>query len=78
MRIIILGTGAADPDPDRGGSAILIAWIRDRQIRPVVEHLFEDGAFAKDIEARTRFPRWRKNLAVLMPDNRECEPGIEG
>lgn len=137
MRIIMLGTGAASPDPDRGGSAILITvgerdylfdcgpgatrrlleahidptvidivflthlhydhiaefpyfllsgWIWDRQNAPLVvgppgtghfiDHLFEGGAFAKDIEARAQYPKRRANLHVLSPEVRECEPGL--
>lgn len=137
MRILMLGTGAAAPDPDRGGSAILItvegrhylfdcgagatrqmiranvdpttvdtvflshlhydhivdfpylvltSWICDRENTPVVvgpagtqsfvDHLFADGAFAKDIEARVQYPRRQGNTHVLKPDVRECEPGL--
>ncbi|MBT6208472.1 MAG: MBL fold metallo-hydrolase [Woeseia sp.] len=136
MRITMLGTSAAVPDPDRGGSGILLSvrdrhylfdcganttrsmikshinptqvdtvflshlhfdhivdfpyfvlasWICDREKAPVVvgppgtqnfvNHLFEGGAFAKDIEARVQYPR-RQNTEVLKPDVRECEPGI--
>ena len=135
MRITMLGTSAAAPDPDRGGSAILLTvrgrhylfdcganatrsmiksninpvdvntvflshlhydhivdfpyfllttWICDRERAPVVvgppgtqdfvDHLFENGAFAKDIEARRQYPR-RQNTEILVPDVRECEPG---
>ncbi len=137
MRIIMLGTGAALADPERGGSGILISvgerdymfdcgpgatrrllqahidptgvdtvflshlhydhiadfpyflltsWIGDRERAPVVvgppgtqhfiDHLFEGGAYAKDIEARTQYPKRRANLHVLSPDVRECEPGL--
>ena len=137
MRIIMLGTGAALPDPDRGHSAILISvrdrnylfdcghgatrqmirahvdpttidavflshlhfdhiadvpyfllatWICDREVAPVlvgppgvrefVDHLLADGAFAKDIEARSQYPHRQRNLGVLTPDVRECEPGL--
>ncbi len=135
MRVTILGTGAAAPDPDRGGSGIVLtvrgrhylfdcganatrsmigshidptqvgtvflshlhydhivdfpyflltSWICDRKTAPVVvgpegtqnfvDHLFADGAFAKDIEARAQYPR-RQNTEVLVPDVRQCEPG---
>ena len=40
-----------------------------------VDHLFENGAFAKDIEARRQYPR-RQNTEILVPDVRECEPGL--
>ena len=137
MRVLILGTGAAAPDPDRGGSGILIThegrhylfdcgvgttrqmirahvdptevdniflshlhydhivdfpyfllttWICDRENTPVVvgpegtqefiDHLFEGGAFAKDIEARLQFPRRQGNTHVLRPDVCQCEPGV--
>ncbi len=137
MRVIMLGTGAAPADPERGGSAMVIthkdrhymfdcgpgatrrlleahlnpasidtvflshlhydhiadfpyfmlsSWIWDRANAPVVvgppgtgnfiSHLFEDGAFAKDIEARTQYPKRQANLHVLRPDVRECEPGL--
>ena len=136
MRVTILGTSAAAPDPDRGGSGIVLtvrdrhylfdcganttrsmikshidptevgtvflshlhydhiidfpyflltSWICDRKAAPVVvgpdgtqnfvDHLFADGAFAKDIEARAQYPR-RQNTEVLVPDVRECEPGL--
>ncbi len=137
MRVILLGTGAAAPDPERGGSAILISlgehhylfdcgpgatrqlvkaqvspaevgtvflshlhfdhiadfpyflltgWILDRARAPIVvgppetqafvDHLFADGAFAKDIEARAQYPRRRGNVGVLTPDVRDCAPGL--
>ena len=136
MRITMLGTSAAAPDPERADSAILISvedqhylfdcghgatrqmvaanidptevdtvflshlhydhiadfayfllttWICDRPGAPVVvgppgtqafvDHLFEDGAYAKDIEARRQYPR-RQNIEVLRPDVWECEPGL--
>jgi ribonuclease Z len=136
MRVTMLGTSAAAPDPDRGGSGILLtvrgrhylfdcganttrsmikshinpvdvntvffshlhydhivdfpyflltSWICDRKEAPVlvgpegtqnfVDHLFADGAFAKDIEARAQYPR-RQNTEILVPDVRECEPGL--
>lgn len=136
MRITMLGTSAAAPDPDRGGSGILLtvrgrhylfdcganttrsmikshinptevntvflshlhydhivdfpyflltSWICDRKVPPVVvgpegtqdfiDHLFADGAFAKDIEARAQYPR-RQNTEILVPDVRQCEPGL--
>ena len=136
MRVTLLGTSAAVPDPDRGGSSILLTvrgrhylfdcganttrsmikshinptevnhiflshlhydhivdfpyfllttWICDRKQPPIVvgpvgtqnfiDHLFEDGAFAKDIEARRQYPR-RQNTEILVPDVRECQPGL--
>ncbi|MBT5938667.1 MAG: MBL fold metallo-hydrolase, partial [Rhodospirillaceae bacterium] len=137
MRVIMLGTGAAAPDPDRGGSGILItvedkhylfdcganvtrsmisanvnpakvdhvflshlhydhivdfpyflltSWICDRENPPIVvgpegtqefiDHLFTEGAFAKDIEARVQYPRRQGNTNVLTPDVRQCEEGV--
>lgn len=137
MRVLMLGTSAAAPDPDRGGSAILITveghhylfdcganatrsmiagnidpttvntvflshlhydhivdfpyfllttWICNREVAPVVvgpegtqnfvDHLFADGAFAKDIEARMQYANRKVNAHVLTPDVRECEPGV--
>jgi ribonuclease Z len=136
LRIILLGTGAALPDPDRHHSSIVVTvrdrhylldcghgatrqmvragidpatvdhvflshlhydhiadfayfmlatWIVDRPNPPIVVgppetarfvgHLLEEGAFAKDIEARAQYPRRRQNLHVLRPDVRECRPG---
>ena len=136
MRILMLGTSAAVPDPERADSAVLITvgdrhylfdcghgatrqmikanvdptnvntvffshlhydhisefpylllstWVCDRSQAPVlvgptgtqsfVNHMFENGAFSKDIEARAQYPR-RQNVEVLRPDVRECKPGI--
>ena len=41
-----------------------------------LRHLFADGAFAKDIEARAQYPQRQQNLHVLRPDVRECKPGL--
>lgn len=41
-----------------------------------VRHLFADGAFAKDIEARAQYPQRQANRHVLEPDVRECRPGL--
>ena len=137
MRVVMLGTGAAVPDPNRGHSAIHIAvrdqnymfdcghgatlqmvkayidptlvntvflshlhydhiadfayflistWMCNREKPPVVvgpegtrhfvDHLFKGGAFAKDIEARAQYPNRVKNIDVLRPDVRVCEPGL--
>ncbi len=64
---------------------MLTSWICDRETAPVVvgpegtrkfvDHLFVDGAFAKDIEARRQYPR-RQNTEVLIADLRQCEPGV--
>lgn len=136
MRVIMLGTGAALPDPDRCHTSILItvggrhylvdcghgatrqlvrahvdpatvntvflthlhydhiadfpfflisSWICNREEIPTVvgpagtrrfvEHLFADGAFAVDIEARAQYPLRQKNFGVLTPTIREIEAG---
>ena len=64
---------------------MLSTWIFGRQAVPVVigppetqgfvDHSFASGAFAKDIEARAKYPQRQKNLHVLKPDVRECQPG---
>ena len=65
---------------------MLSTWICDRanaptvvgppETRRFVDHLLVDGAFAKDIEARAQYPRRKKNLGVLRPNVKECEPGV--
>ncbi len=136
MRVVMLGTSAAVPDPDRNHSSMLLtvrgrhylfdcghgathqlirenvnprdvdvvflshlhydhiadfpfflltSWIMDRKNAPIVvgppglrgfiDHLFADGAFAKDIEARTQYANRQTNVHVLKPDVRECGPG---
>jgi ribonuclease Z len=65
---------------------LLSTWIFGRQVAPVVVgppetaafvgHLFAEGAFAKDIEARAQYPQRQANLHVLKPDLRECRPGL--
>jgi ribonuclease Z len=65
---------------------MLSTWIFGRQNAPVVigppetaafvGHLFAEGAFAKDIEARAQYPQRQANLDVLKPDVRECRPGL--
>jgi ribonuclease Z len=65
---------------------MLSTWIFGRQVAPVVvgppgtnrfvSHLFAEGAFAKDIEARAQYPLRQKNFHVLKPDVRECRPGL--
>jgi ribonuclease Z len=65
---------------------LLSTWIFGRQVAPVVigppetaafvGHLFAEGAFAKDIEARAQYPQRQANLHVLRPDLRECRPGL--
>ena len=65
---------------------MLSTWIFGRSVAPVVIgppatenfvcHLFAEGAFTKDIEARAQYPQRQKNLHVLQPDVRECKPGL--
>jgi len=65
---------------------MIATWMSDRQVAPVVvgppgtrafvDHLLAGGAFARDIEARARYPLRQKNRAVLDPDVRECAPGL--
>jgi len=65
---------------------LISTWIFGRQAAPVligppetaafVRHLFADGAFAKDIEARAQYPQRQANLHALVPDVRECRPGV--
>ena len=136
MRVIMLGTAAACPDPERNHTGILLttggtnylfdcghgitnqmiranvhpgtvdvvflthlhydhiadfpyflltSWISNRENAPIVigppgtqdfiDHLFADGAFAKDIEARLAYKNRQWNKHVLRPDVREYEPG---
>lgn len=65
---------------------MLSTWIFGRQAAPTVigppatdhfvRHLFAEGAFAKDIEARAQYPLRQQNLHVLTPEIRECKPGL--
>ena len=65
---------------------LLCTWMCNREVPPVVvgpkdtqnfvDHLFADGAFRKDIEARAQYPMRQANFDVLTPDVRECEPGL--
>src|ERR1700761_4144726 len=65
---------------------MLTTWIFNRHTVPVVigppdtdafvKHLFTNGAFAKDIQARAEYPQRQKNFGVLTPDIRECKPGL--
>jgi ribonuclease Z len=65
---------------------LISTWIFGRQTVPVVigppetaafaRHLFAEGAFAKDIEARAQYPQRQRDFAVLRPDVRECKPGL--
>jgi ribonuclease Z len=65
---------------------MLSTWIFGRQAVPVVigppatedfvRHLFAEGAFRKDIEARAQYPQRQRNLHVLHPRIRGCRPGL--
>ena len=65
---------------------MLSSWIVGRRNPPVVigppetahfvDHLLVGGAFAKDIEARAKYPQRQANFHVLKPDVRECAPGV--
>ena len=130
MKITMLGTGAALPDPERGQTAILLSlesgrhylfdcgegatrqmvranvnpaevglvflthlhhdhisdfpnfvisgWLLNRQGRPrvlgprgtrrFVRHLFEDGAFDADFQARSSLQARRNNIDAVRPD----------
>lgn len=136
MRVIMLGTAAACPDPERNHTGVLLttggtnylfdcghgitnqmmranvhpkdvdvvflthlhydhivdfpyflltSWITNRENAPTVygptgtqdfiDHLFEGGAFAKDIEARLGYKNRHWNKHVLRPIVHEYEPG---
>ena len=61
-------------------------WMADRRTSPIivgpegtqdmVDHLFEHGAFAKDIQARAAYAQRQNNLQALRPDIRPMQPGI--
>ena len=65
---------------------VITGWMWDREDSPVVigpkgtahfvRHLFEDGAFKADFEARSHYPRRQMNLAAVRPKVIECAPGI--
>jgi ribonuclease Z len=65
---------------------MLTTWIFDRRNVPVIvgppeteefiRHLLAEGAFAKDIEARAQYLQRQNNLNALLPDIRECKPGL--
>src|SRR5262245_12857941 len=64
---------------------LLSSWIFGKQTATTVlgpsgtadfvGHLFEGGAFAKDIAARAQYPQRQANLHVLRPEVREYEAG---
>jgi len=65
---------------------MISTWMGDRQIAPVVygpegtrefiDHLFEGGAYAADIAARSAYPKRQQNKHVLRPDIRLLKPGV--
>ena len=65
---------------------MIATWICNREIVPTVvgpegtqnfvDHLLENGAYTKDIEARSQYPNRAKNLHVMRPKVFECEPGL--
>ncbi|GLK96707.1 MBL fold hydrolase [Achromobacter insolitus] len=137
MKITMLGTGAALPDPDRGQSAILLtldddthylfdcgegatrqmvranvdpakvgfvflthlhhdhicdypyfvisSWMLNKTGSPLVlgpkgtrhfvDHLFENGAYHTDYQARSAYPVRQANLEAMRPEVREVSPG---
>ena len=42
----------------------------------MISHMFEGGAFAKDIEARAAYVQRKSNLAAIRPDIRPMSPGV--
>lgn len=138
MKITMLGTGAALPDPDRAQSAILLtlangknylfdcgegatrqmvranidpasvgfvflthlhhdhicdypyfvisSWMLNKQGAPLVlgpkgtknfvEHLFENGAYHTDFQARSAYPVRQKNIEAICPSVLEVSPGV--
>lgn len=138
MKITMLGTGAALPDPDRGQSAILLtlnngkhylfdcgegatrqmvranvnpadvgfvflthlhhdhicdypyfvisSWMLNKTGSPLllgprgtqkfVDHLFENGAFHADFQARSSYPVRHANIEAVRPIVREVAPGV--
>lgn len=65
---------------------VIGGWMSNRQTAPViygpegtaafVNHLFEDGAFSVDIEARAQYPQRQQNIVALRPDVRVISPGL--
>jgi len=65
---------------------VLSSWIFGRRDPAVVlgppgtrefsGHLFQNGAFRKDIEARAQYPQRQKNIGVLSPEIREYQSGV--
>lgn len=65
---------------------VIGSWMSNRQTAPViygpegtaafVNHLFEDGAFSVDIEARAQYPQRQQNIVALRPDVRVISPGL--
>ena len=65
---------------------VITGWMWDRADAPVVigppgtthfcRHLFEDGAFQADFQARSHYPRRRANIVAMRPKVLECRPGL--
>lgn len=64
---------------------IITAWMFDRPessvllgptgVKHFADHLFEDGAFKGDFDARSYYPSRQKNIAAVRPEIREMTPG---
>lgn len=65
---------------------IITGWMFDRPdssvllgpagVRHFCEHLFEDGAFKGDFDARAHYASRQANIAAIRPDIREMTPGV--
>ena len=65
---------------------VLGNWMSGRQTSPIivgpegtqdmVDHMFEGGAFAKDIEARAAYSQRKENIQAIRPDVRPMQPGV--
>lgn len=65
---------------------VIGGWMANRQSSPIIvgpegtddmiSHMFEGGAFAKDIEARAAYVQRQSNLAAIRPDIRPMSPGV--
>lgn len=65
---------------------VIAGWMANRRGAPIVfgppgtqgfvDHLFENGAYAKDIEARIQYPQRQVNVEAIRPDVRLMKPGV--
>ncbi len=65
---------------------MIATWMCNRETVPTVvgpegtknfvDHLLENGAYTKDIEARSQYPNRAKNIHAIRPEVLECEPGL--